>query len=285
MEGHISKRKKRWIRRGNQQGTYYHLMNKRGEGSGDDAETSSNVSDESLGQVSAVCEDQNSELDIFESADEFDEADSRSCQGEELDDAFMQELLSSEPKSQVNFNEESANKRKRMRPPRMGGTAAAVLRQSYMEEKKMLGDVTKEYLNSVQDSDGKQVDRKFEIVKIPEKNLQFDCESMLSSFSNTNNRPSVIVPEHRSITSCSRSDRTHATENTQLDFSGLNEIPIKHPQESKDEKKERRKLVKSTQAEKRRKKKSLSEMYKNERLRQNFNQARVGSGVRNFKLS
>ena len=294
MEGHIRRRKNRWMRRKQTDGTYYHLMNNANANDGneeDDAHdySSDNGSDNSS-QFSALCENQESDLDIFDSNDEFDEMDSNNVQGQDLDDGYMKELLSSASYVSSTRLEGSLNSSTK-RHKRTGHVSSAkekelVLKQ-YIESKQNLAEATKEYLEKVQIDEAVRKDPKFQLVKIPEKRIQYDCESILSSYTNTENRPSVILPA--TLTTAHATCTTHFPRAdppcARSDFAALKDVPHKHPLESKDEKKERRKLVKALQAERRKVKKEVSSMYKQEHIRKLNSKAKTGSGVKQFTLS
>uniref|UniRef100_A0A7S4JWW5 Uncharacterized protein n=1 Tax=Paramoeba aestuarina TaxID=180227 RepID=A0A7S4JWW5_9EUKA len=158
-------------------------------------------------------------------------------------------------------------------------SAHAASHQHYVEEKELLGQATKEYLKNTSGDARREDDIK--IVRIPDKGPRFDCESMLSTLSNAHNRPSVIVSASTKNTLSSQRRSKASAESPYVD--GPREIPIRHPQESKEEKKERRKLVKIIQAENRSRKKRLSEAFKAERIKQN--NARCSSGRRQISFS
>ena len=298
MEGHIRKRKNRWLRRGQQEGTYYHVMsNPTKEGEVNDTESKDkHAESENDSQYSAMCEEQENDLDIFDSGDEFNESNPNSLQGQELDDVFMKELLSN-----ASYQEEeeepteghlpySSNKRRKRITSHKVWKDVETLETEFHERKRMLGDATKEYLKQSEGRETEEEGSKFRLIKVPEKRIDYDCESILSSYTNTENRPCVILPasieNYGHGRNLGRETREgHQMNSNSVDMSFLKSVPKRNPLESKEEKKERQKLVKALQSERRKMKKEVSNLYKQEKLRHQAQKSSAGAGVKQFTLN
>ena len=190
--------------------------------------------------------------------------------------------------------------------------------QDYVENKKELAEVTKEYLrrqHDLLDQDAIAIEQPiketevYDVIPVRGKNENWDCETILTTYSTTCNRPAVIVPERqmrptrrtrvrppnqtiptplstqdevREKRAASRAplsafrDFSQLPEDTSLEAELANdstlsipsEVPVRDPNESAAEKKERRKMVKEIQAQRRQMKRKVTLLYRAEGIRQ-----------------
>eukprot|EP00760_Papus_ankaliazontas_P012435 PhM_4_TR15296/c0_g1_i1/m.20300/K14798/LTV1; protein LTV1 len=167
----------------------------------------------------------------------------------------------------------------------------------FIEEKKELGESTRKYLAQMEhlQNEAEDEDDKFDVVQVPIKKKNWDCESILSTYSNLYNHPSVITPNERSTVRREATKRmkcrnvADGTEPQHDDEGRADEeqeeegktffIPERTRYETQEEKRERRKAVKEMQREKRRVKKDVKLTYRSEGIRRRLQPgSSAGSG-------
>jgi len=157
----------------------------------------------------------------------------------------------------------------------------------YGQNTQELRELTRQYLKqNAERLNAEDEEEKFDLVKVPNKKDKWDCETILSTYSNLYNHPTVIQPathrdvheakkrlrrrnieerqqQHNQAGGALQTDTTERVDTTQFTY-----IPQRTKNETAEEKRERRKLVKQAQAQRRQMKKEVTLTYRAEGIRQ-----------------
>jgi protein LTV1 len=153
-------------------------------------------------------------------------------------------------------------------------TRSERINQEYDGNRKELAELTKQYLRQNEEKTRDDEEEKFDVVQVPHKKDRWDCETILSTYSNLYNHPRVIMPASKTTSVAKRLRRRNVSEPEEEESqpatteASVVYIPQRTANETPEDKRERRKLVKVVQQQRRQTKKQVTLMYRSEGIRQ-----------------